>query len=331
MTNAPSAVKPIAVGLDQIKPNPWRDFGLFPIDQDHVEGLKQSIGRHDFFGGIKARERDGFFEIAFGHHRVEAARLAGLTSIEILVGDISDDDMLNLMVTENGQQRGSSPGAMMNEVAAVTRRLIEGLLKTGTIIPVSVAGAFESKAAIEMARGKLRNDSNTHLLLGHNVIRAYLGQGNKDRSPRSERQVREAISALKQSGVYDRIVEQALLEHPQPVADAGPNAKAVAKSEPKPKRIPTLDPRTAEVFENDHQFHAFRTAVTTHAAQRFIPVDSTLAKQIVGGQFASKKPSARSTSKPSLPAMCAMRGARKPRSTRKKSGCFIGSSAAQKS
>jgi hypothetical protein len=39
------------------------------------------------------------------------------------------------------------------------------------------------------------------------------------------------------------------------------------------------------VFKNDHQFHAFREAVTTEAARRFIPVDKQLelAKQIVAG------------------------------------------------
>jgi hypothetical protein len=48
-------LKKIAVPLDKIKLNPWRDLELFPIDHDHVEGLKASIKRHGFVG-IKARE-----------------------------------------------------------------------------------------------------------------------------------------------------------------------------------------------------------------------------------------------------------------------------------
>ena len=47
----------------------------------------------------------------------------------------------------------------LNEVAAVTRRLIEGLMDTGTIVPVSVLKAFESKSAIEKARTKLRGEN----------------------------------------------------------------------------------------------------------------------------------------------------------------------------
>jgi hypothetical protein len=53
------------------------------------------------------------------------------------------------------------------------------------------------------------------------------------------------------------------------------------KPESKPQtRI--LDERTASLFNNDHQFHAFREAVTTRAAQKVIPVDQqyALAKSI---------------------------------------------------
>jgi hypothetical protein len=44
----------------------------------------------------------------------------------------------------------------MNEVAAVTRRLIEGLLQPGTIVPPCLK-AFENKLAADKARGNLRN------------------------------------------------------------------------------------------------------------------------------------------------------------------------------
>jgi hypothetical protein len=75
----------------------------------------------------------------------------------------------------------------MNEVASVTRRIIEGLL-TGTNVPVNVAKAFEGGSkALEEARGKLRKGSNIHLAIGHNVIRAYLGNGDPAKSPRGER------------------------------------------------------------------------------------------------------------------------------------------------
>jgi len=110
--------------------------------------------------------------------RIAAARKAKLESVPIFIDDLDDDTMLRLMTDENALQSGENPGAVMNEVAAVTRRLIEGLLSEPDNCPVQIAKAFANKAAIEMARGKLRNGEDTHLTLGHNVIRAYLGQGN---------------------------------------------------------------------------------------------------------------------------------------------------------
>jgi hypothetical protein len=140
---------------------------------------------------------------------------------------------------------------------------------------------------MERARSKLRNGTDAHLALGHNVIRTYLGQGNPDRAHRGERQIREAISALKQSGRYDDIIEAAMLKYAPPVNDAGPaKDTAVTKAKPaKPKRR-LLDERCANLFDNEHQFHAFREAVTTPAAQKVIPVAKqyALAKEIMSAK-----------------------------------------------
>jgi hypothetical protein len=204
----------IAVPLDKIKLNPWRDTELFPIDRDHVEELKASIGRHGFFGGIKARERDGFFEIGCGAHRVEAARQAGLASIDISVGDMTDDEMINLMATENGTQHGSNAAAAMNDVAAVTQRLVDILLDPamGDFREISqkYPGLFEGKQGFEQARGKLLArvaDPNKDGGVGRDLVLRYLGG---ERSPLNEQKVRDAIATLKQSGRYDDIVDQAL-------------------------------------------------------------------------------------------------------------------------
>src|SRR6516165_3729095 len=177
------------VPLDQIIRNPWRDEVLYPIDPDHVKELQESISDHGFFGGVKGRRVNGKVEIGCGHMRIEAARRAKLETVPIYIDDLDDDAMLRLMTDENATQAGSSPGAVINEVAAVTRRLIEGLLEgqAGTIVPPSVGGAFENKHAMEIAQGKLKKrlaDPNADPPLGHGVIRAYLGQGNPERSHR---------------------------------------------------------------------------------------------------------------------------------------------------
>src|SRR6186997_2930092 len=122
------SMQTVSVLLSKIDYNPWRDLNLFPTDKVHIQELMTSIDRHGFFGGIKARPVADRYQAGCGVHRITAAREAGLKSIDIMVGEIDDDEMLNLMVTENGTQSGGNAAAAMNDVAAVTRRIIYGLL-----------------------------------------------------------------------------------------------------------------------------------------------------------------------------------------------------------
>jgi ParB-like nuclease domain len=290
------------VPLDQIIDNPWRDRELYPIDKEHVAELMASLAEHGFFGGLKGRRVNGKVELGCGHARIEAARKAKMDSIPIYIDDIDDDAMLRLMTDENAtQQGGTNAGAVLNEVSAVARRLVEGLLEgnTGTIVPVSVAKAFDGKRGIETAQGRLekrRNDPSADLPIGHVVIRTYLGQGKPENALRGERQIREALAALKQSGRYDEIANEILRKHPQSVATEAKPAKEtkVTKTKAAKPRNRTLDERTASVFKNDHQFHAFREAVTTQAAQKAIPISEQLplAKEIMRekhDQFSKKQ------------------------------------------
>lgn len=279
------------VSLADIEPNPWRDTKLYPIDKDHVTELRDSINDHGFFGGVKGRRRNGKIELGCGHARIEAARKAKLDSVPIFIDDLDDDQMLRLMTDENATQAGANPGAVINEVAAVTRRLIEGLLegRSGTIVPDPVRKAFDDKHAINTAQGKLEKrltNPDADLPIGHVVIRTYLGQGNPERSHRAERQIREAISALKQSGRYDEIIDEMLRKYPQPVDGKESKSRAVERTKSPARRKPILDERTANMFPNEHQFQAFREAVTSPTAQKFIPVKEqyALAKEIMSAR-----------------------------------------------
>jgi hypothetical protein len=80
------------------------------------------------------------------------------------------------------------------------------------------------------------------------------------------------------------MVDEALRKHPQPVTDKEPaKGKAIATTKPSKPRRRLLDERCAQVFPNDHQFKAFREAVTTSTAQKAIPVEQqyALAQEIM--------------------------------------------------
>lgn len=279
------------VSLDDIVRNPWRDIKLYPLNTDeavdHIKQLRESIDDHGFFGGVKGRRRNGKVEIACGHMRIEAARKLKLESVPIFVGDMDDDQMLRLMTDENATQSGSNPGAIMNEVAAITRRLVEVLLSPPTDHLASIgAKCFEGKKGYETASGKLMarfNDPDKDGGVGWRPILRYLGDGNEDNAHRSKRQIIDAISSLKQTGRYDDIVDEAMAKYPPPVIAEINKSKTAVVAKPRKPRQRKLDERCASAFPNDHQFQAFRDAVTTPAAQKVIGVDQqyALAKTIM--------------------------------------------------
>jgi hypothetical protein len=121
--------------------------------------------------------------------------------------------------------------------------------------------------------------------MSRGIIRNYLGQGDPKRASRTARQIRDAISALKQSGRYDEMVDEAIRKFPPPVDKSVKPSKsrAAVKTKPATRRPRILDEQCANLFPNDHQFHAFRDAVTTPAAQKVIPVENQykLAQEIM--------------------------------------------------
>ena len=90
-----------SVLLCDIKDNPYRDKKRNPIDKTRVQQLVESITTTDFWKGVYGRKKGDYVEIAFGHHRVDAAREAGLKEIPIEIMDLSDSDMLMRMTREN--------------------------------------------------------------------------------------------------------------------------------------------------------------------------------------------------------------------------------------
>jgi len=113
------------IPLSKIKDNPWRDKKRNPINPEQVERLAESIETtEEFWEGVYGREVEGgFIELAFGHHRVDAARAAGLKEIPVTVRKLTDGDMLMRMAREN--MRGELP-IMLEAVAAAVKAYGEG-------------------------------------------------------------------------------------------------------------------------------------------------------------------------------------------------------------
>ena len=116
------------VPLSKIKDNPWRDRVRNPIDTERVEAIATSIGKtKKYWQGTYGREvAGGFVELAFGHHRFEAAKAEGLKEIPITIEDLTDGEMLVWMAQEN--VRGELP-VVLEAVSAAVKALGEGKIE----------------------------------------------------------------------------------------------------------------------------------------------------------------------------------------------------------
>jgi ParB-like chromosome segregation protein Spo0J len=77
---------------------------------------------------VVARKAADGYEIAFGHHRIEATRALGLETVPIEVRELSDWQMVRMLASENATQRGSTAAAL-DAVAAIARVLAYNLLR----------------------------------------------------------------------------------------------------------------------------------------------------------------------------------------------------------
>jgi len=180
------------VNLRDLKPNPFRDFTIDPIDPETIERLAESIQEDGFWGGVVCRRVNGHFEIAAGHHRDGAALKVGLTVADLFVGDLDDPAMIRVYARENATQRGNSGSAMAGTVASAIRFLAKAVL-TGTI----------SRFLENLSEAEIRGNLTSAKGLGQNVILQFLPS-----IPGLTRYaVDQQLANLKASGDYARIIE----------------------------------------------------------------------------------------------------------------------------
>lgn len=132
--SVPEAPKPptpavICVRVADVMPNPFRDVGRYPPDSSKVEALRESIRTTGVWPNVVGRRRtEGTYEVAYGHHRLEAVRqeLGEDAPFPLTIEDLSDEDMLKMMVRENMQERETSALDDQASVRAVVEAYAAG-------------------------------------------------------------------------------------------------------------------------------------------------------------------------------------------------------------
>lgn len=122
------------VSLSEVQPNPFRRLDLYPLDKLKIIKLRSSIGRTDFWENVVARSIGGHYEIAYGHHRIEAARqqLGKSAKVSLIVRDLDDEIMLKMMAADNDDAYNLTPGFILETVAAA-----RDFVSKGDVTPTS--------------------------------------------------------------------------------------------------------------------------------------------------------------------------------------------------
>lgn len=107
------------IELIKIIPNPHQPRLSF--NEEKLQELANSIKEHGIIQPIVVSKNNGNYEIIAGERRFEAAKLAGLKTIPVIIRDASERQKLELAVTENVQRHDLDP----IEEAKALKKLID--------------------------------------------------------------------------------------------------------------------------------------------------------------------------------------------------------------
>ena len=116
--------------LKDILPNPYRDLVRNPLKKDKLQELESSIHDTGFWDNVVVRKNaEGKYELAYGHHRLQAAINFGLIEADFIVKKLDDALMLKIMDNENRETYGADLMSVMESVEGVVKALASGNIK----------------------------------------------------------------------------------------------------------------------------------------------------------------------------------------------------------
>lgn len=111
------------IALRDLEPNPYRHIEKYQIDPEKIARLRASYAESGFWdGSIQARphpKKAGKYQIAFGHHRIAAAKDDRMIEVGVVVANRDNATMLRMMASENAEEFKHSPLVTQETIGAV--------------------------------------------------------------------------------------------------------------------------------------------------------------------------------------------------------------------
>lgn len=106
-TAAPKLLEDNEIEIAKISPNPHQP--RFHFDETKLQELSNSIKEHGIIQPIVVSRSGDAFEIIAGERRFQAAKLAGLLKVPVIVRDVTEQQKLELAIIENIQRHDLNP------------------------------------------------------------------------------------------------------------------------------------------------------------------------------------------------------------------------------
>lgn len=165
------------ISIKELRPNPYQPRKTFRPES--IEELKQSIIEHGILQPLIVRQSIKGYEIVVGERRFRAAKEANLTTVPVVVRNLTEQQMMEFALLENLQREDLTP----IEEAMAYQTLMEHLQLTQEQLAVRVGKSRPHIAnhlrllALPQEIQQLLNDGT--LSMGHG--RALLGLKKKEK------------------------------------------------------------------------------------------------------------------------------------------------------
>ena len=162
--------------IDQIKPNPGQPRKNF--DETALNELAESIKNNGILQPLLVRKKGKTYEIVAGERRYQAAKIAGLEEVPVVIREISDQEVLQLALIENLQRSELTP----IEEAQGYKQLIEqnGLTQEqlGKVLSKSRSAITNTLRLLDLPNEVQDLIANGKITAGH--ARAILAVSNEE-------------------------------------------------------------------------------------------------------------------------------------------------------